>query len=187
MTSSSKQHGASAKRRSASPGGSSRSSSSRSHSKTSRTRASAPARTRRPSALSSVRSWLSSLSRPVLVLLLLAALAATVWSFYPVARVQYREERGYAQLKAEYDSVQARNARLKKQVARLQTSAGVEDEAREDGLVLPGEHPVVVTDKSQPATQAIAQKDFQVEPEQQVEAAQGPWTPVLDFIFGVQE
>ena len=121
------------------------------------------------------------------MLLLLVVVAATLWSFYPVARVQYREERAYAQLKAEYDSVQARNARLKKQVARLETNEGVEDEAREDGLVLPGEHPVVVTDKSQPATLAVAAKDFRVEPEQPVEAPRGPWTPVLDFVFGIQE
>jgi cell division protein FtsB len=117
----------------------------------------------------------------------LAGIGLMIWSFYPVARVQYREERAYAQLKAEYESVQARNARLRKQVARLQTTEGVEDEAREEGLVLPGEHPVVVTDRSQPATQAVAQKEFQVEPEQPVEAPHGPWTPVLDLIFGVQD
>jgi cell division protein FtsB len=121
------------------------------------------------------------------VLVVLLALGLVIWSFYPVARVQYREERAYAQLNAEYESVQARNARLRKQVARLQTTAGVEDEARAEGLVLPGEHPVIVTDKSQPATQAVTQNQYQVEPEQPVEAPSGPWTPVLDFIFGVQE
>ena len=126
------------------------------------------------------------MSRPALVLLILTAVGFTLWSFYPVMRVQYREEREYARLKAEYESIQARNARFQKQVAHLQTKEGVEDEAREDGLVLPGENPVVVTDSSQPATQTMTQKDFRVEPEQPVEAPRGPWTPVLDFIFGVQ-
>ncbi len=119
--------------------------------------------------------------------MVLAAVGATVWSFYPVMKVQYREEREYARLKAEYESVQARNARLGKQVAHLQTTEGVEDEARADGLVLPGEHPVHVTDASRPPTQTITEKDFRVEPEQPVEAPSGPWTPVLDLVFGVNQ
>ncbi len=123
----------------------------------------------------------------MLALVVLTAVGFTIWSFYPVLRVQYREEREYARLKAEYESVQARNARLQKQVAHLQTMEGVEDEAREDGLVLPGEHPIVVTDSSQPPTQTMAQKDFRVEPEEHVEAPSGPWTPVLDLIFGVRQ
>ncbi len=118
--------------------------------------------------------------------MIVAAVAFTLWSFYPVLRVQYREEREHARLHAEYASIQARNTRLQKQVARLQTTEGIEDEARGDGLVLPGEHPVVVTDSSKPATQTIAEKAFRVEPEESVKAPRGPWTPVLDFIFGVE-
>ena len=131
--------------------------------------------------------FLASLSRPVLLLMVFTGVVFTLWSFYPVMRVQYREERAYAQLKAEYDSIEARNARLRTQVAHLQTAEGVMDEAREDGLVLQGEHPIVVTDASQPATQALAQKAFKVEPEHTAEAPHGPWTPVLDLLFGVRK
>ena len=118
----------------------------------------------------------------------MVALGLTVWSFYPVARVHYREERNFAQLQAEYNSINARNARLAKQVATLQTASGIEDEAREKlGYVGPGEHSVIVVDKSRPATQTAASVLPEVDTEKPVAAPRGPWTPVLDFVFGVQE
>jgi len=124
----------------------------------------------------------------MLVVVVLVALGLTLWGFYPVARVQYREERDYAQLRAEYASIQERNVRLGKQVATLQTASGIEDRARESlGLVKRGEHSIVVVDKSQPATGSAASKVPNVDIEEPVKAPRGPWTPVLDFVFGVRE
>ena len=86
---------------------------------------------------------------------------ATVFvaTYYPVARVQYRETRERARLRAELEGVQARNARLGTQVARLKTPEGVEDYARVQlGLVKAGEHVGVVVDDSAalPATITVA-------------------------------
>jgi len=124
----------------------------------------------------------------MLVLVVLVAVGLTLWGFYPVARVQYREERDYAQLRAEYASIQARNVRLGKEVATLQTASGIEDRARDRlGLVKRGEHSIIVLDKSRPATQTADWEPPKVDVEEPVEAPSGPWTPVLDFVFGVRE
>lgn len=127
-------------------------------------------------------------TRGVFILVVLGGLAFTVWSFYPVARVHYVEEREHARLHAELTSLEQRNARLSKEVARLKTPEGVEDEARETlGLVKQGEQPVVVLDSSADKNASTASKVPTVDVEEPVSAPKGPWTPVLDLIFGVHE
>lgn len=121
----------------------------------------------------------------VIPIVIAGVLAFSVWSFYPVARVQYREERQKAKLEAEYAALKERNARLAKQVARLRTPEGVEDVARENlGLVKQGEHPVVVVDPNADTT-AAAVPTIDSEPE--VSAPRGPWTAALDAFFGYDE
>jgi cell division protein FtsB len=112
-------------------------------------------------------------------------LAFSVWSFYPVARVQYREERQKAKLEAEYTALKERNARLSKAVARLRTPEGVEDVARENlGLVKQGEHAVVVVDPNADTTTAAGPV---IDSEPEVSAPRGPWTAALDAFFGYHE
>ena len=119
-----------------------------------------------------------------------AAIALFVITYYPVARVQYMETRQRAQLQAEFDALQTRNARLGTEVARLKTPEGVEDYARSQlGMVKQGEHVVVVTDgSSQPgmataANSAVPLIDSSAET---TAGPSGPWTAVLDSVFKVQ-
>lgn len=120
----------------------------------------------------------------IVVLVVLSALLA-LGSFYPVARVQYREERQKAKLEAEYRALVARNDRLSKAVERLRTPEGVEDLARSNlGLVKEGEHAVVVVDPSKETTLAGAP---QIDAEPKVAAPRGPWTATLDAFFGYHE
>jgi len=115
-----------------------------------------------------------------------AVLAFSIWSFYPVAKVQYREERQKAQLETELAALKARNARLSKEVARLRTPEGVEDLARTNlGLVKEGEHAVVVVDPTKESTAAAA-PNVDREPNK-VSAPRGPWTAALDAFFGYHE
>jgi cell division protein FtsB len=124
----------------------------------------------------------------VLAAAVLAALAFTIWGFYPVARVQYREERERARLRAELASLHARNERLGKQVARLRTPEGVEDLARENlGLAKQGEQVGVVLDSSAGTATSSASKVPDIDTDEPVTAPSGPWTPVLDMVFGVKE
>ncbi len=118
---------------------------------------------------------------------LTALVGLFVWSYYPVAAVQYRETRACAQLSAELASLQARNARLSKQVDRLKTPAGVEDYARSQlGMVKKGENVVVVVDGQKPATTAAYTTAPRIDSGEMTATVDGPWTAFLDLVFGVQ-
>lgn len=117
----------------------------------------------------------------------LAVLVAFVWTFYPVASVQYRETREAARLSAELHALRERNDRLRTQVDRLKTPAGVEDYARSQlGLVKKGENVVVVVDdeSSSEASQAVAPPT--IDTGEVVDQPAGPWTALLDLVFGVR-
>jgi len=119
----------------------------------------------------------------VLVISLSAVFIAT---YYPVAKVQYRETRERARLRAELEGVRARNDRLSREVARLKTPEGVEDYARVQlGLVKAGEHVGVVVDESQaePATITVP-ANLELDSEETVVPPVGPWTAFLDSVFG---
>lgn len=136
--------------------------------------------TGRSDAPSAARWWAVPLSVLIIIVAFIAA-------YYPVARVQYREVRERARLTAELQALKARNQRLSTEVARLQTPEGVEDYARTQlGLVKRGEHVVVVRggDGStlSTATCAVPEVDSDYMPSDPV----GPWTGVLDLVFGVR-
>lgn len=117
-----------------------------------------------------------ALSAPVIAVLVIAAIA---WSFYPVMRVQYQEERNRAALQEELEGLQARNDRLRAQVDRLKTPEGVEELARENlGMVKEGENLYVVTDGEE-ATAAL-----EVDSEASVQPQTSAWQKVLDVLFG---
>jgi cell division protein FtsL len=122
---------------------------------------------------------------------LVLAVGLFVWTYYPVARVQYRETRERARLAAELGALKARNARLSKQVEKLKTPEGVEDYARSQlGLVKRGENVVVVVDgnESIPSTQvalAMAQRPH-IDSDETTTGPVGPWTGFLDVVFGVE-
>jgi cell division protein FtsB len=130
----------------------------------------------------------------LLPLLTAAAIGIFVWTYYPVARVQYRETRAKALLQAEYQALEARNARLQTQVDRLKTPEGVEDYARTQlGMVKAGEHVVVVMDGSESTRtmQAKAEASAAAPPrlaDSSLAAKPpiGPWTAFFDSVFGVQ-
>jgi len=133
--------------------------------------------------------------RPLLVprwwmlpIVILAVLAIFVATYYPVARVQYRETRERVRLEAELKALKARNARLRAAVDRLKTPEGVEDYARlQLGMVKKGEHVAVVIDgdeTTQSATAAPAAP--RVDSEEAAAPPVGPWTAFLDVVFAVE-
>jgi cell division protein FtsL len=118
-----------------------------------------------------------------------ATVAALVFAYYPVARVQYRETRERAALQSELAALQTRNSRLATEVARLKTTEGVEDYARSQlGMVKRGEHVVVVTDTtSRPSTPTTLPAAPKIDTSDEAAAApDGPWTAFLDAVFDVQ-
>lgn len=109
------------------------------------------------------------------------------WMYYPVMRVQYRETRERERLSAELTAIKARNDRLRAQVERLKTPAGVEDYARSQlGLVKKGENVVVVVDDKKAAGDSGVDASPEIDSAQHTEAPTGPWTAFLDLVFGVQ-
>ena len=132
-------------------------------------------------------SWFRWWLLPIFVV---AAVALFVATYYPVARVQYMETRQRAQLQAELDALQTRNARLNTMVANLKTPEGVEDYARSQlGMVKQGEHVVVVTDGSgavtTPTPTAAGMPPLEMSSVTTV-GPSGPWTAFWDSVFKVQ-
>jgi len=114
-------------------------------------------------------------------------LAVFAWTYYPVARVQYRETREKTRLAAELTSLKARNDRLRKQVARLRTPEGVEDYARSQlGLVKQGENVVVVVDGDEAAEASAVLAAPTIDSADMPVGPAGPWTAFLDLVFGIQ-
>ncbi|MBA4371149.1 MAG: hypothetical protein C0418_06195 [Coriobacteriaceae bacterium] len=146
----------------------------------SRSRGGAP-RTRPAPAAKRPRKAPARSRAPYGPLVAIAVIAVLAWTFYPVLRVQYREERTKAQLEAELGALKTRNAGLQTQVERLKTPEGVEDVARETlGLVREGERAYVVVDGEATATTA------RIEPVRAPELTETVLTQVLDAVFGVQ-
>lgn len=105
------------------------------------------------------------------------------WSFYPVARLQYAEEREQARLEAELDGLKDRNERLREQVERLKTPEGVEEVARESlGMVKEGENLVVVVDGTETCAEPVTNPETDCIPEPEPSA----WQRVLDTVFGIE-
>lgn len=149
----------------------------------------APARPRKPASTRKKRdaSWFRWWLLPIFVV---AAAAIFVATYYPVARVQYMETRQRAQLQAQLNALQTRNARLNTQVARLKTPEGVEDYARSQlGMVKRGDHLIVVTDQAGHASAAsTATTALGATPEidsstETTAGPRGPWTAFLDSVF----
>lgn len=122
---------------------------------------------------------------PIVILALLAFFVAT---YYPVARVQYRETRERVRLEAELQALKARNARLRAAVDRLKTPEGVEDYARlQLGMVKKGEHVAVVIDGDETTQSALAAPSTsRIDSEEAAAPPVGPWTAFLDVVFAVE-
>jgi cell division protein FtsB len=134
---------------------------------------------RKPAAKTAAhRPFLPTWATVVLGAVIIGVLLA---SYYPVARVQYRELRERARLEAELVLVKQHNEKLRRDVAHLKTPEGVEDLARTDlGLVKKGEHVVVVVDEDETSTPVAPRIDDVPEPR-----PAGAWTAFLDRFFGV--
>jgi hypothetical protein len=112
-----------------------------------------------------------------------AILVVAAWSYYPVARLQYQEQRERSRLEVELEGLRERNGLLREQVDRLKTPEGVEEIARESlGLVMEGENLYVVLDGTEtPTAAAVGPATPQVDlPEP------GLWQRALDMLFGFE-
>lgn len=117
----------------------------------------------------------------MLPLICAALVVFAAWSFYPVARVQYGEQRQKARLEAELASLRERNSNLRQEVDHLKTPEGVEQVARESlGLVKEGENVYVVLDGDETATAPTLAPDTASAALPQESA----WLKVLDAVFG---
>jgi cell division protein FtsB len=115
------------------------------------------------------------------------AIVALAWVFYPVASVSYRETREARRLSAELSALRQRNDRRRAQVDRLRTPAGVEDYARSElGMVKKGENVMVVVDDSAAKESSKAVSAPGIDSDETVREPVGPWTALLDLVFGVQ-
>ena len=115
-------------------------------------------------------------------------LALFVGTYYPVAKVQYRETRERARLEAQLKALEARNERLQASVDRLKTPEGVEDYARlQLGMVKQGEHVAVVIDGDESTQTALTPPTApRVDSEEAAVPPVGPWTAFLDVVFDVE-
>lgn len=126
------------------------------------------------------RRWLVPTAAAAVILMF-------AWGYYPVAAVQYRESRERSRLAAELESVQARNDRLRAQVERLKTPAGVEDYARSQlGLVKKGENVVVVVDGTETKEGSASATPPEIDSALTPDETGGAWTAFLDLVFGVE-
>ncbi len=117
-------------------------------------------------------------------LTLVVILIAAAWSYYPVARMHYQEQREKARLESELAGLRERNSQLREQVDRLKTPEGVEEVARESlGLVKEGENLYVVLDGDETATAPAAAP---ATPQLSLQQA-GMWSRMLDALFGFEE
>lgn len=148
-------------------------------SRTRASRSSAPARTparTRAARGRGVPHWVTPVA--IAALIIVAA-----WSFYPVARVQYQEQRDKAKLEAELSALKDRNSKLRADVERLKTPEGVEEAARESlGYVKQGEDLYVVLDGTEKEATPTTQPD--TAPVSQ-DVSTG-WGRLLDMVFGVR-
>ena len=137
----------------------------------------APKQASKPSAREKVGpQWLLVLIGALVVL----ALAA--WGYYPVAKQQYITARERDLLAARLAAVEARNASMEDEIARLQTPEGVEDYARSQlGWTKPGENAVIVEGVEGTSTIGIQPR---IDP-RSIEITETPLTRLLDGIFGV--
>jgi cell division protein FtsL len=120
----------------------------------------------------------------VITLVAAALVVITVWSFYPVARIQYRESREKARLERELASLKERNEGLRAEVDRLKTPEGVEQIARESlGMVKDGEHAYVVTNLSSDSSATLSAEECAAIDSGPPSATQR----VLDTVFGIEE
>jgi len=124
----------------------------------------------------------------MLPIVILAVIAFFVGTYYPVARVQYRETRERTRLESELAALKARNARLRASVDRLRTPEGVEDYARlQLGMVKQGEHVAVVIDGDESTQTALeAPTTPRIDSEEAAVPPVGPWTAFLDVVFDVE-
>lgn len=123
--------------------------------------------------------WLAPVA--IATLIIVAA-----WSFYPVARMQYREEREKQRLEQELTSLKTRNSKLRAEVDRLKTPEGVEEVARENlGLVKEGENLYVVVDEQSMVATNTAAPDTAPKAQAATEDGSG-WQEALDLIFGFE-
>ena len=103
------------------------------------------------------------------------------WWVYPVMRMHYQEQQNLATLQAEFASVKSHNDKLRKDVKRLNTPAGIEQIARETlGLVGKDESAYVVL---QPKKNAAASSPPTAKAKDATTSSD-PLRGLLDALFG---
>jgi cell division protein FtsB len=106
------------------------------------------------------------------------------WTLYPVARLQYRQQKDNAKLERQLADIRKRNSELRSAVDRLKKPEGIEEAARERlGFAKRGEQVWVVTTEgvspeSSAANAAVIRTSG-------MNGETGLWERALDAVFGV--
>lgn len=119
----------------------------------------------------------------------LAIVALLVFAVYPPLRDYYVARRTQEDLKAHYTQLKDKNGELLGDIERLQTSEGIEDEARKRGYVNQGEKGVVVegldgSGDSKKSNETVSAQDARKPTEETKTINTGSFQQkLLDFIF----
>ncbi len=119
----------------------------------------------------------------------LAIVALLVFAVYPPLRDYYVARRTQEDLKAHYTQLKDKNGELLGDIERLQTSEGIEDEARKRGYVNQGETGVVVegldgSGDSKKSNETVSSQDARKPTEETKTINTGSFQQkLLDFIF----
>ena len=131
-------------------------------------------------------AWLDNLRSPKMLTIgiVTICLVATCAFIYPTARQYYQTVRQNAQLEAEYEAIQERNATLQQEVDSLQSAEGIHDRAHElYGWVAAGEYSVLVQGIERSTEGKTSGYQAAITPDS-VPAPETWYSPVLDWFFG---
>lgn len=124
-------------------------------------------------------------SRWVLVPLgVILVLAVAAWTYYRPLQIWYVQAREERVLAARLEAVQQYNDSLRKEIASLETTAGVEEYARKSlNLSYAGDNTVIILQDGEPVTEERGSRDTELARLNDAPDPFGPWTTFLDRLF----
>jgi cell division protein FtsB len=122
-------------------------------------------------------AWFGARPARIYVLAAIGLAVMVAISLYKPVRDYYTAMRDHEVLEARYEELSTYNEELLHDINYLQSSEGIEDEARRHGYVMPGETGVAV--------EGLGEDGLLAGDDAPSEVQEGPWYQrVLDFIFG---
>lgn len=122
--------------------------------------------------------------RIIIPVAILIVLVITGFMYYPPLQIWYREARQERVLREQLMAIHRYNEDLKLKIQSLETTEGVQDYARQElGLVMKGEHAVVVLQDGKPLKAKSNTREQQIQDLEDTAQPFGSWTSFLDALF----